>query len=154
MIDFMLKNSCVPSRGLDALGIPAVVKAFNPYVAVTWNQCKKAWQAEAAFEEFRDLAISRVVDSRIDDHVESDRPPFAQGQLFGGNILVVFLTILDHGQLQRQTNLRRCQTHAGRPAHGFPHMFDYFLNLFAFDFFRRKSACRLPENRFSGMDDR
>src|SRR5580704_4877164 len=107
MIDFMLKNSCVPSGGLDALGIPAVVKAFNPYVAATRDQGKKPGQAEAAFEKFRDLAIIRVVDSWIDDHVESDRPPFAHGQLFGGNILVVFLAVLDHGQLQRQNYLRR-----------------------------------------------
>ena len=78
MIDFMLKNSCVPSGRLDVLGISAVVKAFDQHATVTWNEGKISRQAETTFEKFRDWPIVRVVNSRIDDHVERDRPPFSK----------------------------------------------------------------------------
>src|SRR5579862_8295334 len=130
-----------------------MVQALHAYAAGARNQREESGQAETAFEEFHDLIVVRSLYPRIDQDLKSHRPPFAQGQLLGGNFLMVFLAVFDYGDLERQTNLWRRQTDAGRPAHGLAHVFNELLYLFAADFLRRKSARRLAQNRFSCVDD-
>src|SRR2546428_7085530 len=101
MIDFVLKNSRVPARSLDAFGIAAVVKTLHAHAARARNQSKKSGQAETALEKFHDLAVFRAVDSRIDEDMKGDRPPFAKLQLLGRNFLVVFLAVFDYRDLER-----------------------------------------------------
>src|SRR6266446_1691957 len=101
MIDFVLKNSRIPAGGLDAFGIAPVVKTLHTNAARARNQSKKSGQAETALEKFHDLIVFRALDSRIDEDMKGDGPPFAELQLLRGNFLVVFLAVFDYRHLER-----------------------------------------------------
>ena len=59
---------------------------------------------------------------------------------FRRNAGQIFRSILDHGELNAQPDLRRGQTHARRIAHGVAHVRDQLLNGGRCDFFRRERA--------------
>src|SRR5437868_9551462 len=131
----------------------AVVETLDPYVARTRNERKKSRQAETTLEKFHPGVVLCDADCGIDHHVKSNRLSFAQGQLLRSDFLVVFLAILNDGDLKRQPDLRSGQTHAGRSAHGFAHMLDQLLYLFAADLLRGERTTTTSENRLSGLDD-
>ena len=125
MIDLVLEDSGVPTRGFNHLRFSVLVEALDAHRASTRNYRRKSRQAEAAFVEL-DFLRAHLSNLRIDDDVKRHRFSFALGQLFARRILVILSQIFDHRDLQRYAYLRSGKANAGSVAHSLAHSLDEF----------------------------
>ena len=61
--------------------------------------------------------------------------------------------VLNHGELDGQSDLGSREAYSGRIAHGLAHPLDELLHFPAADFLRRYRPGRPAQNRVAGLDD-
>src|SRR6185369_176066 len=98
-------------------------QTFNANVQRAFHYGLVAFHAEAAFEELG----GRVVDKRerrVDDYVKWSRRSLSFSELLGRVMGEVFNLVFNYGELNRQADLRRGESNAGRFAHRLAHQFN------------------------------
>ena len=85
--------------------------------------------------------------------MKRNRLAIAVSQLLRSPIFRVLAAIFDDRELYAVADLRSSQSNAGSGAHGFPHRLDQLLHVLAADLRRLERTSRLPEHRFTGLQN-
>src|SRR5271157_5865775 len=82
MVDLVLQDACIPSRGFDHLRPSLIVQALDAHIGGAGDDGRVSRQTETPFKE---LDTRRRLDMKygIDDHVKGDWPSIALGDLLG-----------------------------------------------------------------------
>src|SRR5579864_8460176 len=112
VVDFMLENAGEPAARLDPFWLGAFIGVFDRDAARTFDQRAEAGQTQAPLIKLRGI-FRMFDDARVDEHEEWHRLALALGQTLRGDVLQVFRAILDHRQLERQSDLWRREADAG-----------------------------------------
>ena len=123
VIDFVLEDASVPAGSEDRFFFSVFVPVGNADLARSRDEGGKTGETETAFEEL-DGGVADEFDSGIDDDVEGHGAAFFFFQLGRRNCFQEVFAIFDHGQLQRKSDLRGCEAHAGSVVHCFAHVVD------------------------------
>src|SRR6266852_197539 len=102
----MLKNASQPSARFNLSWPGVFVGIFDSHAMRTLDQRAEAGKTQATLIKFRGF-FRMFNDARVDEHKERHGLTLALRQTLRGDVLQVFGAILDHGHLERQSDLRR-----------------------------------------------
>src|ERR1700678_4149659 len=126
------------------------IQIFHAHGAGARDYRGESGQTEAALVE-DDSIVCRESNLWIDDHVERYGLPIFVCKFMGRQILEQLLAILDHGKLQRKSDLRCSQPDAWSVPHGFLHVADQALDLVPQYFMAGQGTPGVPSNRVSSF---
>jgi hypothetical protein len=84
--------------------------------------------------------------------VERNRPALADGEILLRHFLHVLGQVFDDRELDSFTDLRRCESYAGRSVEGFAHGVNKLLNALGGNFLRRKRSRLFTQNGFAYLE--
>jgi dipeptidyl aminopeptidase/acylaminoacyl peptidase len=147
MVGFVLHDPRLPAA--EVLGDLAAVGRYvlQPHAFGTFHHCLQSGERQAAFEEGGGPVAEAGI-RRIQHGEELQRRPTA-GRSRG---LVNLELVLEDGQLQRNTQLRRRQADAGRGVHDLPHQDDQLGDFVRFQLALEGSGV-LPQDRVPSLHD-
>jgi hypothetical protein len=119
VIDFVLEYPSIPTFSFDGNRLGPFVKTLDRDAKATPDQTSKPGYAKTPFEKLH--RITRDFDRRIDDHMKVDRSSLTLRELVVGSPVLIFLSILNDGQLYPDANLRSSKANAWRITHCFAH---------------------------------
>ena len=152
VIDFVLQDAGVPSIRLNAHRVALFVQAFDCDAAGTRHHGSEAWQAETAFKE-RGLRRLQKVKRWVDHNMKRDRAASTLGKLGFRQRAMILGLVFDHGELKRETHLRRSKADAGSILQGFAHVLDQFTNRCTANLLYGKRASLSPQDCFANGRD-
>ena len=152
VIDLVLEYARVPSGGLNHFFLSAFVQKFHSRGARSRDESGKTRKAEASFEELGRFSTG-LRNSRVDDDVKWDGQPVALSKLLCGDVLVIFLPVFNHRELQGKAHLRSRKPHAWRIVHDVSHGLDQFPDFLAGDLCGAQRPGLFPQNWVPGLYD-
>src|SRR6266853_1360640 len=152
VVDLVLQDARVPSRCFKCFFHSTFVQKFHSDGARSGNKGGKTRQAEAPLEKLHRIT-SHFRNSGIDDGVKRHGPPVAFSKLLCWKVLVVFLAVLDHSELQGKADLGSGKPYARGVIHGLSHRLDQVLNFLACNLSGGQRTSLLPQDRIPGLHD-